>query len=89
MNNTLIRATGVTVSDMDGDLFLVWPNSGEIFHLDRLAAAVWNALEEPLSEDELVQLFVSAFPEMPPEQIEGDLTATLKTLKDAALIKTP
>lgn len=82
----LQRAPGVNVQDMDGDLFMVKPDSGEIWHLDRMAAAIWHALAEPCDRDDLLVLFSEAFPETPAATLAGDLDRALDELRAGGLI---
>lgn len=83
---TLTRADGVTVSEMEGDLFLVKPDSGEIYHLDPMAAAIWNALAEPAKRAELLDLFRQAFPEQPVATLENDIRTALAPMLEGGLL---
>lgn len=76
----LRRAEGVVVSEMEGDLFLVRPADGEIYHLDRMAAAIWNLLAEPLGRTAIRETFAEAFPEVPADRLAADLDTALETL---------
>ena len=82
----LRRAEGVVESEMEGDLFLVRPDDGEIFHLDRMAAGVWTLLAEPMSRAEVLAIFREAFPEVGPERIAADLDAALDEMLRDRLI---
>lgn len=82
----LAHADGVTVSEMEGDLFLVKPDSGEIYHLDAMAAAIWNATDAPVSREELRELFVEAFPDQDAGTIKADLEQALSPLLDSSLL---
>ncbi len=82
----LSRAEGVTVSEMEGDLFLVKPDSGEIYHLDTMAAAIWNAADQSITRNELLDLFRRAFPEQAREQLTADVDQALDPLVEAALL---
>lgn len=83
---TLTRAGGVTVSEMEGDLFLVKPESGEIYHLDPMAAAIWNAAEAGVSRRDLLVLFQEAFPDEPAERLSQDIGEAVTPLLEAALL---
>lgn len=83
---TLVRAEGVTVSEMEGDLFLVKPDSGEIYHLDPMAAAIWNAAEAPVARAELLDLFRQAFPEQPATMLEKDIDGALEPMMAGGLL---
>lgn len=82
----LTRADNVSVSDMEGDLFLVHPETGEIWHLDPMAAAIWNAAGEPVSRTDLLDLFVTAFPDQAEEKLRQDLSSSLEPLVAARLL---
>lgn len=84
--SVLRRGAGVNVQEMDGDLFMVRPDSGEIWHLDRMGAAIWHALAEPMARDELLALFAEAFPEIPAATLERDLDRALEDLRAGGLI---
>ncbi|MDF1719210.1 MAG: PqqD family protein [Minwuia sp.] len=84
---TFRRADGVSENPMDDDLFLVAPGSGEIVHLDQMAAAVWRLLETPCSQTEMIAVFVEAFPEMPADTVSADLQTALQTLIAAELVQ--
>ena len=82
----LSRAGGLSVNEMDGDLFLVRAETGEIYHLDPMAAGIWNALSEPASRDELLELFAEAFPETAAATLAADLDRALGDLSAGGLI---
>ena len=81
------RRPGINETPVEDELFLIAGDSGDIFHLDQLAMAIWRALEEPASEAELRVLFREAFPEPPAATIEQDLTTALSTLRQGDLIE--
>ncbi len=80
------RTPEVVETDVGDDLFLVHPDSEEIVHLDRLAGAVWRALDEPQDSAALLALFGQAFPDQPRERLEADIARCLAVLSDAGLI---
>lgn len=82
----LVRAEGVTVSEMEGDLFLVRPDSGEIYHLDPMAAAIWNAVAAGMTRGNLLDLFGQAFPEQASDRLEADIDLALRPMIDGALL---
>ncbi len=81
------RRPGINETPVENELFLIAGDSGDIFHLDQLAMAIWRALAEPASEAELLVLFREAFPETPAAAIEQDLKAALATLRKGELIE--
>jgi hypothetical protein len=78
---------GINETPVEDDLFLVAGDSGDMFHLDRLAMSIWRALAEPASEAELLVLFGAAFPETSADIIGPDLTGALAILLRGDLIE--
>lgn len=72
---------------MDDDLFLVAPTSGEIVHLDQMAAAVWHLLETPCQQSDIAAVFADAFPDVPADRLAADLQLSLQTLIAAGLVQ--
>ncbi|MBL6952351.1 MAG: PqqD family protein [Alphaproteobacteria bacterium] len=85
--NCYRRCPGINETPVEDELFLIAGDSGDIFHLDRLAMSLWRALEAPAGEAELLVLFGAAFPETPADTIERDLQGALATLLDGELIE--
>jgi hypothetical protein len=82
----LRRGEDLSVTEMDGDLFLVRGETGEIWHLDAMAAGLWNALDRPATRDGLLQLFADAFPDVAEETLRADLDRAIRDLSGAGLI---
>jgi len=83
---TLRRAEGLTVEEMEGDLFVVRPDGGEIYHMDQMAAAIWHAVERHDGRADLHVLFRIAFPETDPLDVSRDLDAALSVLLQEGLL---
>lgn len=81
------RRPGINETPVEDELFLIAGDSGDIFHLDRLAMSIWRALEAPSSETDLLALFQDAFPDTPADTITRDLKGALATLLDGELIE--
>ena len=64
-------AIGATV--IDEEIFLVEPDTQEVYYLDAVSSALWRLLAEPRSEAELSALFAAAFPDTPRETIGQDI----------------
>ena len=82
------RRPGINETPVENELFLIAGDSGDIFHLDQMAMAIWRALEAPAGKADLQALFTDAFPETPTATIERDLAAALATLLQGELIET-
>jgi len=72
------RGDGVAERQLDGKSFLADNDGGTITVLNQMAAAIWRALGEPATQDELVDLAVLAFPETDRAVIEGDVGSILR-----------
>lgn len=83
---TLTRNPAVTVTELEGEFFLVEPNSGEIYYLDTIASGLWRATEEGATRGELIELMAAAFPEVPPETIRADVERVIGEMIDGSLL---
>lgn len=83
---TYRRRDEVSESRIDDDLFLVDPATAEIFHLDRMAAALWTLLAEPTERATIDATFAAAFPEIAQDVLAGDIDAALADLLDGSLV---
>ena len=82
-----VRRADVSATAVDDEAFLVHPESQEIVHLDALAFAVWRLLEAPHGEDEILEAFTAAFPDVPGQQLAADLKAAIRTLTEVDVIR--
>jgi hypothetical protein len=80
------RAGNVTARTVSEELFIAAKDRGAIFNLNSSAAAVWHALDQPRTLDDLCRLFAAAFPEKDRRAIEVDLMALLCELRRQGLI---
>jgi hypothetical protein len=80
------RTPGVSETVVEDDLFLVSPQTQDIVHLDRLAAALWRLLAEPQSRTDIAAVFAAAFPDAAPAGLAADLDAALAALAAAGLV---
>lgn len=82
-----IRSTAVEAANVDGEVFLVVPESDDVFYLDALSSGLWRALAAPHDASELATLYKIAFPDIDPDVIGGDIEAALAVLLRQALIR--
>lgn len=82
------QRSGVSATEIDGDVFLVEPDSEEVFYLNAVAGGLWRALDEPAAIDELKALMRSAFPDRNTEELERDIAATIDELLQRRLAVT-
>ena len=75
-------------TELDGEAFLVRRDRDAILHLNPTATALWRALDEPTSRDELVDVFALAYPEEPADRLTGDLDRALAALVADGMVTT-
>jgi hypothetical protein len=80
------RNPGVTETEVDGEIFLVEPETQEVFYLDAGGAALWRLLAEPLSLSDALAVYGAAFPDADAETIRRDLEEAVRTLFRRGLI---
>lgn len=80
------RNPAVSETDLDGEIFLVEPESEEVFYLDTMGAGLWRLISEPLTLDEAISVYQIAFPEVDRRTVESDLEAALQILLDRGLV---
>jgi hypothetical protein len=88
MNGPLRRRAGIKETPVDGDLFLVLPASGAIFHLNSLGAALWRLLAEPTDETAACAALALAFPDVPADKLAADVGQFIADLRRHELIDT-
>ena len=81
------RRGGVKETPVDGDLFLVLPESGDIYHLNALGAALWRLLATPADEAEAGDTLALAFPDLPRDSIDADVRQFFTDLRERALLE--
>ncbi len=81
------RRAGVKETPVDGDLFLVLPNSGDIYHLNALGAALWRLLAAPADEADAGDTLALAFPDLPRASIDADVRQFFADLRERALLE--
>ncbi|MEX0921675.1 MAG: PqqD family protein [Rhodovibrionaceae bacterium] len=83
---TLTRNPAVTVTELEGEFFLVEPDSGEIYYLDTIASGLWRAAEQGSTLEELTALMIAAFPETPWETIRADVERVVQEMVAGSLL---
>jgi hypothetical protein len=80
------RRSGIRETPVDGDLFLVLPESGEIYHLNPLGAALWRLLAEPTTAEAAMDMLAIAFPDLPAATITADVRHFFRELDARELL---
>ncbi|MCP4981911.1 MAG: PqqD family protein [Gammaproteobacteria bacterium] len=68
-----IRKSGVNIVSVDNQSFLADSQGASIHHLNSVGTAIWTLLEEPMCIENLVEVILTAFPDVDVELIETDL----------------
>ena len=80
------RNPTVSETELDGEIFLVEPESAEVFYLDAISAGLWRLIAEPQTLDETISIYQDAFPEVDRGTVENDLKAALQILLERGLV---
>ena len=80
------RNPAIGETAVDDEMFLVEPESQEVFYLDRISSGLWRILAEPQDEAGITALFAAAFPDTPPPTIARDIAAALAEMKRRNLV---
>lgn len=80
------RNPAVSETELDGEIFLVEPETEEVFYLDTIGAGLWRLIAVPQTLDETVAVYQTAFPDADRKTVEKDLRAALQTLLDRGLV---
>lgn len=85
-----VRNPAVKETVVDDELFLAQSATGAMYYLDTISMGVWRLLDEARSREELVDVYMAAFPNVDREQIEQDLTHFLEDmLAQGVVIEAP
>ncbi len=78
----------VSETEVDDEIFLVEPESEEIFYLDSVASGLWRLLAEPKTLAEAQAILRDAFPDQDRAKVERDVTAAFDDMLARRLIVT-
>ena len=73
-------------SQIDAEAVILDINSGTYYGLNEVSNRVWQLLQEPISEDRLLELLLEEY-DVTPEEAKADLQALLQDLSSNALIE--
>lgn len=76
----LTRNPDVLQQDLDGEVLLLLPEGSKVLHLNDSASALWLALDEPRTLDEVAALLAETYA-ADPDVIRADLLALLPDLQ--------
>ena len=75
-----VRQARVDITEVDREVFLVEPDSDEIYYLDEITSGIWRLLAEPTTSEDMATVLRAAFPDVDPARIQADLATALRDL---------
>ena len=82
-----VKAAGNFISsDLDGEVVILHPKSGEYYGLNAVGREVWNLVQEPMTVAGIRDALVNEF-EVELERCESDLIALLQELESNGLVE--
>ncbi len=82
---TFIRNTTVIGTQIDDDLVMMDSDQGRYFGLNPVARKIWELLEQPLTQEALVEKLVAVY-DITPEQCSQDIAPFILQLTENKLI---
>jgi hypothetical protein len=76
------RVLDVDEEPFEGELLLLHRTQQTVIVLNPVAAVLWEALQWPLTRQDLADLLTEAHPELPPESALAKVSETLELLHD-------
>ena len=87
MSALLMRSDVMESREVEEELFVASRGPGRVYHMNQIAGAIWRALEQPMTERELVDLFAEAFPDQTRAKLESDIGSFVRDLVSKGLIE--
>ena len=81
------RNPRVQMSELEGEFFLVEPDSGEIYYLDIVSSGIWRCLSRPQAEEEILGLLEAAFPDQAETVVREDARRALAEMRAQSLLE--
>ena len=93
-NNTIInkknlryvRNPKIAERSIDDSVFLVDCDTDIVFYLNPLSTGIWQLLREPLSTIDATNIVQQAFPDLPPDEIAGDVSNLISDMNEKNLV---
>jgi hypothetical protein len=81
-----MRKAGVSETEIDDGVFLVEPQSQEIYFLDAISRGLWRLMGEASSLEELQRVVREAFPDQAPSDVDRDVAAAVGEMTERGLL---
>lgn len=82
----LVRNPAVSETPLDDEMFLVEPDSDEVYYLDPVSSGLWRLLAAPATLAELQAAYRAAFPDSDGATINGDVAAAVADMQARGLV---
>ena len=84
--NKFKRNAAVTATEIDDGIFLVEPETQDIFFLDAMSSGLWRLLDEPQSLAAMQTVVREAFPDQPVQALDADVAMALQEMVERRLV---
>lgn len=76
----------IVEQNLDAGHFIADEDSGRIYHLNIVAAAIWRLLSAGEDEETIASLLSEAFPEIDPKRIDDDVVSLTRSFRESGLL---
>ncbi|MGE0155190.1 MAG: PqqD family protein [Reyranellaceae bacterium] len=80
------RNAAVTATEIDEGIFLVEPETQDIFFLDAMSSGLWRLLDQPQSLAQMQDVVRAAFPDQPAAALDADVATALQDMVEQKLV---
>jgi hypothetical protein len=81
-----LRNPIIVERSIDDTVFLVNPETDNIFYLNQVGTAIWQLLTEPINVLEAVAIVQQAFPDVQPNNIAEDVSKLINEMSARNLV---
>ncbi len=85
-NPRYVRNPRIAERSIDDSVFLVDCDTDIVFYLNSLSTGIWQLLSEPLSALDATNIVQQAFPDLPPDEIAGDVSRLISDMSEKNLV---
>ncbi|MGE0151813.1 MAG: PqqD family protein [Reyranellaceae bacterium] len=80
------RNAAVTATEIEDGVFLVEPETQDIFFLEGVGGGLWRLLSEPRSLAQMQSIVREAFPDQPAADLDAEVAAALQDMVAQKLV---
>ena len=81
-----MRNPKIAERSIDDSAFLVDCDTDIVFYLNPLSIGIWQLLRKPLSVLDATNIVQQAFPDLPPDEIAGDVSRLISDMSKKNLV---